>query len=90
MFSCYDVFRIGKFRIWQNIDLKNFGFCDRPEGLSKSMAIEGVKIHLYGKKTTKPYRKMEHVTILSSSLECALKKAEKVKQLIKVKSWKES
>ncbi len=59
------------------------------EGLTESMAIEGVKIHLYGKKTTKPYRKMGHVTILSSSLDCALKKAEKVKQLIKVKSWKE-
>lgn len=60
------------------------------EGLTDSMAIEGVKIHLYGKKITKPYRKMGHVTVLSSSLECALKKAEKVKQLIKVKSWKES
>ena len=60
------------------------------EGLTESMAIEGVKVHLYGKKITKPYRKMGHVTVLSSSLECALKKAEKVKQLIKVKSWKES
>lgn len=60
------------------------------EGLTESMAIEGVKIHLYGKKTTKPFRKMGHVTILSSSLECGLKKAEKVKQLIKVKSWKEN
>ena len=56
------------------------------EGLTESMATEGVKIHLYGKKTTKPYRKMGHVTVLSSSLECALKKAEKVKQLIKVRS----
>lgn len=60
------------------------------EGLTESMAIEGVKIHLYGKKTTKPYRKMGHVTVLSSSLECALNKAEKVKQLIKVKSWKKN
>lgn len=60
------------------------------EGLTESMAIDGVKIHLYGKKITKPYRKMGHVTVMSSSLECALKKAEKVKQLIKVKSWKES
>jgi 5-(carboxyamino)imidazole ribonucleotide synthase len=50
------------------------------------MAIDGVKIHLYGKKLTKPYRKMGHVTVLSSSLECALRKAEKVKQYIKVKS----
>lgn len=60
------------------------------EGLTESMAIDGVKIHLYGKKITKPYRKMGHVTVLSSTLECALKKAESVKQLIKVKSWEES
>lgn len=59
----------------------------RYEGLTESMAIEGVKVHLYGKKTTKPYRKMGHVTVLSSSVECALKKADRVKQLIKVKSW---
>jgi 5-(carboxyamino)imidazole ribonucleotide synthase len=60
------------------------------EGLTESMAIDGVKIHLYGKKITKSYRKMGHITVLSSSLECALKKAEKVKQLIKVKSWGKS
>jgi 5-(carboxyamino)imidazole ribonucleotide synthase len=60
------------------------------EGLTESMAIDGVKIHLYGKKITKPYRKMGHITVMSSSLESALKKAEKVKQLIRVKSWKES
>ncbi len=60
------------------------------EGLTESMAIDGVKIHLYGKKITKPYRKMGHVTVLSSTLECALKKAESVKQLIKVKSWEQS
>lgn len=60
------------------------------EGLTESMAIDGVKIHLYGKSITKPFRKMGHATVMSSSLECALKKAEKVKQLIKVKSWKKS
>ncbi len=60
------------------------------EGLTESMAIEGVKIHLYGKKITQAYRKMGHITVLSSTLEDAMEKAEKVKQLIKVKSWKES
>jgi 5-(carboxyamino)imidazole ribonucleotide synthase len=60
------------------------------EGLTECMAIEGVKIHLYGKKITRPYRKMGHVTILSSSLEDALDKADQVKKLIKVKSWKKS
>lgn len=60
------------------------------EGLTECMAIDGVKIHLYGKKITRPYRKMGHITVLSSTLECALKKADKVKQLIKVKSWKKT
>jgi 5-(carboxyamino)imidazole ribonucleotide synthase len=56
------------------------------EGLTESMAIEGVKVHLYGKKTTNPFRKMGHITVLSDTLESALVKADKVKQLIKVKS----
>ena len=57
------------------------------EGLTDSMAIEGVKVHLYGKKITKPFRKMGHITVLDTTLESALQKAEQVKQLIKVKSW---
>jgi 5-(carboxyamino)imidazole ribonucleotide synthase len=60
------------------------------EGILESLAIEGVKIHLYGKKLTRPFRKMGHVTILASTPEDALKKADKVKQLIKVKSWKKN
>lgn len=54
------------------------------EGLTDSMAIKGVKIHLYGKKITKPFRKMGHITVLAGTLESALNKAEKVKQLIRV------
>ncbi len=57
------------------------------EGLTQCMAIEGVKIHLYGKKITRPFRKMGHVTVLGETLEAALENAEKVQQLIQVKSW---
>jgi len=57
------------------------------EGLTECMKIDGVKIHLYGKKFTKPYRKMGHITILASSIDEAKLKAEIVKQNIKVKSW---
>jgi 5-(carboxyamino)imidazole ribonucleotide synthase len=57
------------------------------EGLTDCMSIEGVKIHLYGKKITKPYRKMGHVTVLATSIEEAKKKADIVKQKLKVKSW---
>jgi len=57
------------------------------EGFSDCLAIDGVKIHLYGKKSTRPSRKMGHVTVLSDSVENAFKKANKVKNIIKVKSW---
>lgn len=60
------------------------------EGLADCLKIDGVKIHLYGKKITKPFRKMGHVTILDISLEKALEKADQVKQLIKVRSWKKA
>lgn len=60
------------------------------EGITESLAIEGVKIHLYGKKLTRPFRKMGHITILASTLEEAINKADKVKQLIKVKSWEKN
>ena len=56
------------------------------EGLTESMAIEGVKVHLYGKEITKPFRKMGHITVLSTTMDSALNKADKVKKLIKVKS----
>ena len=56
------------------------------EGLNECLAIEGVKIHLYGKQITNPFRKMGHVTVLASTVASALQKAEKVKQLVKVKS----
>jgi 5-(carboxyamino)imidazole ribonucleotide synthase len=57
------------------------------EGLTECMAIEGVKIHLYGKKITKPYRKMGHVTVLAPTISEAKNKADFVKQKMKVISW---
>lgn len=59
----------------------------RYEGLTECMSIEGTKIHIYGKKETKPYRKMGHVTILDKSIEVAKLKAKKVSETLKVKSW---
>jgi 5-(carboxyamino)imidazole ribonucleotide synthase len=57
------------------------------EGLTECMAIEGVKIHLYGKKITKPFRKMGHVTVLAPTIDEAKRKADFVKQKMKVVSW---
>lgn len=57
------------------------------DGLHECLAIDGVKIHLYGKKLTRPFRKMGHFTVLSSTLKEAMEKADMVTKLIKVKSW---
>jgi 5-(carboxyamino)imidazole ribonucleotide synthase len=59
----------------------------RYEGLTECMAVEGVKIHLYGKKITKPFRKMGHVTVLAPTIDEAKSKADFVKQKLKVVSW---
>jgi 5-(carboxyamino)imidazole ribonucleotide synthase len=59
----------------------------RYEGLTECMGIPGVKVHLYGKKITKPFRKMGHVTVLDSTIDEAREKADLVKQKIKIKSW---
>lgn len=44
----------------------------------------GVHVHLYGKKETKPFRKMGHITIVDKDLQEAIEKAKKVKSLLKV------
>ncbi|MBL0063601.1 MAG: 5-(carboxyamino)imidazole ribonucleotide synthase [Bacteroidetes bacterium] len=54
------------------------------EGLKEALSIEGVHLHLYGKKITKPFRKMGHVTVTADTLEEAKSKAKKVKDLIRV------
>lgn len=56
------------------------------EGLEEALAEDGVYPFFYGKKITKPFRKMGHITILGSSREEVLEKAQKVKNLIKIKA----
>lgn len=60
------------------------------EGVEDVLAIPGASIHIYGKKTTKPFRKMGHVTIVDKNMERALEKAETVKRKLKVKSYQKS
>ena len=56
------------------------------EGLNDALALDGIYLHLYGKKITKPFRKMGHVTILDDDREKAIEKARFVQNIIKVKS----
>jgi 5-(carboxyamino)imidazole ribonucleotide synthase len=48
------------------------------------MAMDGVTPHIYGKKQTRPFRKMGHVTIVNKDLAEARRIAEAVKNSIKV------
>lgn len=54
------------------------------EHIDKIMAMEGVTPHIYGKRETRPFRKMGHVTIVNSDLCQARATAEKVKNTIRV------
>jgi 5-(carboxyamino)imidazole ribonucleotide synthase len=56
------------------------------EGLELVLKTEGVHVHLYGKKITKPFRKMGHVTIVDADPIRLKKKANFVKETLKVKA----
>ncbi len=56
------------------------------EGMEEVMKISGASVHLYGKKLTKPFRKMGHVTITDPSLTSLKRKIEIVKSTLKVKA----
>ncbi len=56
------------------------------ENIEKIMAIDGVTPHIYGKRETRPFRKMGHVTIVNEDMKIARKIAEQVKNSIRVVS----
>jgi 5-(carboxyamino)imidazole ribonucleotide synthase len=58
------------------------------EGMSEALAISGLSLHVYGKKTVKPFRKMGHFTVTDKSVAAALKKAIQAKKIIKVRGKK--
>lgn len=54
------------------------------ENIEKIMSIDGVTPHIYGKRETRPFRKMGHVTIVNKNMTEARKIAEEVKNSIRV------
>lgn len=53
-------------------------------GLDEVMQLKGVKVHLYGKHFTKPFRKMGHVTIYGAALDEVKTIGRKVSETLKV------
>ena len=58
------------------------------QNIEDILKIDGVTPHIYGKKETRPFRKMGHVTIVNKDIYEARKIAEKVKKTIRVISEK--
>ena len=53
------------------------------QGMEAALSITGCHIHLYGKKETRPYRKMGHVTIRESNINLLKAKINLIKSTIK-------
>ncbi|HEY7227603.1 MAG TPA: 5-(carboxyamino)imidazole ribonucleotide synthase [Nitrososphaeraceae archaeon] len=54
------------------------------KGIDKAFSIPGLKLHFYGKKFTKPQRKLGHFTITAEKIEEALSRAKTVRNLLRV------
>jgi 5-(carboxyamino)imidazole ribonucleotide synthase len=53
-------------------------------GLKELFSIPGLKLHVYGKKISKPRRKLGHITITSQTVEDAISKAERARNVVKI------
>ena len=62
----------------------------RYQGLEKILELPGVTPHIYGKRLTRPFRKMGHVTIVDPSIDRARERAREVKENIEVVSKQKS
>jgi 5-(carboxyamino)imidazole ribonucleotide synthase len=58
----------------------------RYEGLDEVLQMDNVFVHIYGKKHTKPGRKMGHVTIVSNDRQDLTYKANRIKNVLKIVS----
>ena len=49
--------------------------------LDEALMTEGASVHLYGKKYSKPFRKMGHITICGSDMNDLMKKGRELKKV---------
>lgn len=58
------------------------------DGIHDALEIPELSFHFYGKSFTKPFRKMGHITVLDDDINVALEKANKAKNILKIKGSK--
>jgi 5-(carboxyamino)imidazole ribonucleotide synthase len=54
------------------------------KGIEKAFSVPGLKLHLYGKRISKPQRKLGHITVTAEKIEEALSRARRVKKLLTI------
>lgn len=65
---------------------KGYSGAVKYEGLDEVLKMDNVFVHLYGKKETKPGRKMGHVTVIANDKQELIHRANLVKRTLKVVS----
>lgn len=55
-----------------------------PFGIEKALKIPGVSIHIYGKRKSRPQRKMGHITVIGDSIDGCLRKVNKARRMISI------
>jgi 5-(carboxyamino)imidazole ribonucleotide synthase len=55
-------------------------------GLDEALKTPGVYVHLYGKRDTKPFRKMGHITVMREDLSVAKTLAKQLLHHVQVTS----
>lgn len=53
-------------------------------GLEEILELPEVSLHMYGKKETRPFRKMGHITVTADTVDKAVEVTEKVKSIVKI------
>ena len=53
-------------------------------GLEEILSLPEVSLHMYGKKETRPFRKMGHITVTAENIDKAVEVTEKVKSIVKI------
>jgi 5-(carboxyamino)imidazole ribonucleotide synthase len=54
------------------------------QGLKEVLTLPNVHVHLYGKSTVKPHRKMGHVTVTGPDIDAVQRDVLKLRRLLKV------
>ncbi|MEE4298702.1 MAG: 5-(carboxyamino)imidazole ribonucleotide synthase [Pseudomonadales bacterium] len=53
-------------------------------GMEAALALPGVAVHLYGKATVSPFRKMGHVTVTAETMDAALQTAAEARDVLRI------